>query len=84
MQTMMKGVAGGTLPPQAGGMSAKLARAAARRLPAGELPPQLQGFAGAPGAPPSGLGSLGTGRTSTSRGGTKKKKGGRVTPPKHR
>jgi signal recognition particle subunit SRP54 len=84
MQKMMKGVAGGALPPQVGGMSAKLARAAARRLPAGELPAQLQGLAGAPGAPPSGLGSLGTGRTSTSRGGTKKKKGGRVTPPKHR
>jgi len=84
MQKMMKGVAGGAMPPQAGGMSAKLARAAARRLPAGELPPQLAGLAGAAGATPGGLGSIASGRATPARGGSKKKKGGRVTPPKHR
>jgi signal recognition particle subunit SRP54 len=85
MQKMMKGVAaGGAMPPQMGGMSAKLARAAARRLPAGELPPQLAGLAGPQGATPAGLGAITNGRTSPPRGGSKKKKGGRVTPPKHR
>jgi signal recognition particle subunit SRP54 len=84
MQKMMKGVAGGAMPPQLGGMSAKLARAAARRLPAGELPPQLAGLAGAQGAAPTGLGSIAAGRSASPRGGSKKKKGGRVTPPKHR
>ena len=84
MQKMMKGVAGGAMPPQLGGMSSKLARAATRRAPAGELPPQLAGLAEAQGAGPAGLGALASGSTSRPRGGSKKKKGGRVTPPKHR
>ena len=81
---MMKGVAGGgALPAQMGGMSAKLARAAAKRLPAGDLPPALAGLAGPQGTAPPGLAST-SGRAQPARPGSKKKKGGRVTPPKHR
>ena len=83
MQKMMRGVAGGGGMPQMGGLQGKLARAAAKRMPAGDLPPELAGLAGAT-APPSGLGALGAVRPAPSRPGSKKKKGGRVTPPKQR
>jgi signal recognition particle subunit SRP54 len=83
MQKMMRGMASGALPnvPGMGGMSGKLARAAARRMPEGDLPPQLAALAGPTGAP---SGPLVAPRTAPPRGGSKKKKGGRVTPPKHR
>jgi hypothetical protein len=81
----MKGVAGGAMPnmPGMGGMSAKMARAAARRLPAGDVPPELAGLMGATGDVPS-LGTRGLTSPPAPRTGGKKKKGGRVTPPKHR
>jgi signal recognition particle subunit SRP54 len=79
MQKMMRSMAGGGGPPL-GGMSGKLARAAARRMPGDALAPQLGGLTGA-------LGPA-AGREPTNvqprRPGSKKKKGGRVTPPKHR
>jgi signal recognition particle subunit SRP54 len=82
MQRMMRGMASGAMPgmPGMGGMSGKLARAAARRMPQDELPPQLAALAG-PGAVG---GPLTASRATPTRGGSKKKKGGRVTPPKHR
>ncbi len=81
MQKMMKGMASGAMPGM-GGISGKLARAAAKRAPGGELPPQLAALAGPSGVPPS-LDSI-TSPRATPRPGGKKKKGGRVTPPKHR
>jgi signal recognition particle subunit SRP54 len=82
MQKMMRGMASGAMPnlPGMGGMSGKLARAAARRMPESDLPPQLAALAGpaAPGGP------LAAPRATPARSGSKKKKGGRVTPPKHR
>ena len=82
MQKMMRGMASGSMPnlPGMGGMSGKLARAAARRMPEGDLPPQLAALAG----PAAGGGPLVAPRAAPARGGAKKKKGGRVTPPKHR
>ena len=87
MQKMMRGMASGSMPgmpgmPGMGKMSAKMARAAAKRLPAGDVPPELAGLMGAPESPAPGIG--GTARTAAPRPGGKKKKGGRVTPPKHR
>jgi signal recognition particle subunit SRP54 len=83
MQKMMRGMASGAVPgvPGMGGMSGKLARAAARRMPQGELPPQLAALAGPAAAP---TGPLAAPRAGPARSGGKKKKGGRVTPPKHR
>ncbi|HLK44384.1 MAG TPA: signal recognition particle protein, partial [Acidimicrobiales bacterium] len=86
MQRMMKGMASGSMPAMPGmsGMTGKLARAAARRAPDGELPPQLAALAGPTGTPPS-LGSITSPRAPQPGGrSNKKKKGGRVTPPKHR
>ena len=68
--------------PGMGGMRGKLARAAARRMPEGDLPPQLAALAGPSTGAPSG--PLVAPRAAPPRGGSKKKKGGRVTPPKHR
>ncbi|HEV3213299.1 MAG TPA: signal recognition particle protein [Acidimicrobiales bacterium] len=84
MQKMMRGMASGAVPnvPVMGAMSGKLARAAARRMPDGELPPQLAALAGPSAGVPSG--PLVAPRAAASRPGSKKKKGGRVTPPKHR
>jgi signal recognition particle subunit SRP54 len=85
MQKMMRGMASGAMPGvpgMGGGMSQKLARAAARRMPQEDLPPQLAALAG----PSTGaqIGPLAAPRVAPARGGSKKKKGGRVTPPKHR
>jgi signal recognition particle subunit SRP54 len=81
MQRMMRTMAAGG-GPQLGGVSGKLARAAARRMPDGQgLPPQFAGFAGSGGVVPS---ARDVARTQPQRPGSKKKKGGRVTPPKHR
>jgi signal recognition particle subunit SRP54 len=82
MQKMMRGMAGGAMPnvPGMGGVRGKLARAAAKRVPADELPPQLAALAG--GSPPA-TGPVVAPRAAPRPGG-KKKKGGRVTPPKHR
>ena len=81
MQRMMRGMASGAMPGISGmgGMRGRLARAAAQRMDPSALPPQLASLAG-PSAVP---GALPPPRPSTGRGG-KKKKGGRVTPPKHR
>jgi signal recognition particle subunit SRP54 len=80
MQKMMRSMAAGSMGGQLGGMSGKLARAAARRMPPDALPPQLAGLGS------SGSSPLGRELPSTPprRPGSKKKKGGRVTPPKHR
>ena len=85
MQKMMRGMASGAMPSMPGmsGMSGKLARAAAKRASPADLPPELAGLAGPGAGPPTG--PLGAPSASAPRGGTKKKKkGGRVTPPKHR
>jgi hypothetical protein len=80
MQKMMRSMGGGAGVPQLGGMSGKLARAASRHLPPDAMPPQLGGLSSALSAP--------LGRELPSppprRPGSKKKKGGRVTPPKQR
>ncbi len=91
MQRMMRTMASAQ-GPQLGGLTGKLARAAARRAGPEGLPPQLAGLAGAQGLGPGlaspGLGSPTSGlaapRPGNGRPGSKKKKGGRVTPPKHR
>jgi signal recognition particle subunit SRP54 len=79
MQKMMKGAGGGI--PGMGGMTGKMARAAARRLPASDVPPELAGLMGAPG---DAGGVRGLPSAPAPHAGNKKKKGGRVTPPKHR
>jgi signal recognition particle subunit SRP54 len=79
MQKMMRSM-GGAGGPQLGGLSGKLAQAAARRMPSDALAPQLGGLTGTIGSP---LGREAP-NTQPRRPGTKKKKGGRVTPPKHR
>jgi signal recognition particle subunit SRP54 len=84
MQKMMRGMASGGMPqvPGMGKLSGRLARAAAKRADPSDLPPELAALAGTPGPP--GAGSLVAPRPPTPRPGGKKKKGGRVTPPKHR
>jgi signal recognition particle subunit SRP54 len=81
MQKMMRGAAAGGALPGMGGLSGKMARAAARRMPAGDLPPELAGLMG----DGASLGATGAAHATTPRPkGNKKKKGGRVTPPKQR
>jgi signal recognition particle subunit SRP54 len=89
MQKMMKGMAGGAMPnmPGMGGMSGKMARAAAKRQMGGDLPPELASLTS--GSSPTGLSgplsATGAPRPAQpTRPGNKKKKGGRVTPPKQR
>jgi signal recognition particle subunit SRP54 len=83
MQKMMRGMASGAMPqvPGMSKMGGRLAKAAAKRMDPAALPPELAGLA-APGGVPGG--PIVAPRPPTPRPGGKKKKGGRVTPPKHR
>jgi signal recognition particle subunit SRP54 len=99
MQKMMKGMASGNVPnipgmPDMSGMSGRAARKMARQAAAGDGPgqpdfdmlSQLMGESGElpasfPGLPPSGPARP---VVSVNKGTKKKKKGGRVTPPKGR